>query len=119
MVRRIFLAALLLCAAPLARASAHAMLEHANPPVGGSVATSPKQLELSFSEAVVPHFCDVQVADPSGRAVQTGALATASGGRVLIVPLPPLAPGEYTVRWQAVSVDTHRTEGRFGFRVGQ
>jgi hypothetical protein len=35
----------------------------------------------------------------------------------LVLPLPPLAPGRYRVRWHVVSVDTHRTEGEFGFEV--
>jgi methionine-rich copper-binding protein CopC len=33
------------------------------------------------------------------------------------VPLRPLAPGQYNVRWRVLSVDTHKTEGSFGFEV--
>jgi copper resistance protein C len=29
----------------------------------------------------------------------------------------PLSAGEYAVRWQAVSVDTHHTQGTFEFTV--
>ena len=36
---------------------------------------------------------------------------------VLRVALPSLAPGEYTVHWAVVSVDTHPTEGHFTFSV--
>ena len=37
---------------------------------------------------------------------------------VLIVPIgTALAPGAYTVHWHAVSVDTHHTQGDFGFTV--
>jgi hypothetical protein len=36
---------------------------------------------------------------------------------MLRLALPPLAPGEYTVRWAVVSVDTHPTEGTFTFSV--
>ena len=28
-----------------------------------------------------------------------------------------LPPGDYTVAWRATSVDTHRTEGRYGFML--
>jgi methionine-rich copper-binding protein CopC len=31
--------------------------------------------------------------------------------------LKPLKPGRYRVTWHAVSVDTHRTEGKYNFLV--
>jgi methionine-rich copper-binding protein CopC len=34
------------------------------------------------------------------------------------IGLKPLAPGSYRVRWHALSVDTHNTEGSFSFTVG-
>jgi copper resistance protein C len=38
--------------------------------------------------------------------------------KVLIVPIAKaLAAGDYTVRWHAVSVDTHHTQGTFSFTV--
>ena len=36
---------------------------------------------------------------------------------LLQVPLKPLAPGTYRVKWRVLSVDTHVTEGDFIFRV--
>jgi copper resistance protein C len=110
------IAALLLGAAP---AGAHAMLDHASPPVGGQVAASPATLDLSFTEGVVPHFSHVDVLGPSGQAVRTGPLRSAKDGRDLIVSLPPLPPGQYTVVWRVTSQDTHKTEGRFRFTVGR
>jgi methionine-rich copper-binding protein CopC len=35
----------------------------------------------------------------------------------LIVSLPNLADGEYSVSWKVVSVDTHHTNGDFKFTV--
>jgi methionine-rich copper-binding protein CopC len=51
--------------------------------------------------------------------VSLGAAATAAGNpAVLIVPIAkPLSAGEYKVHWQAVSVDTHHTQGSFEFTV--
>jgi methionine-rich copper-binding protein CopC len=38
----------------------------------------------------------------------------------LIVPLQsPLAVGTYTVKWNVVSVDTHRVSGTYSFKVGR
>jgi methionine-rich copper-binding protein CopC len=108
------LAALLL-AAP-APVFAHAFLNHASPGAGATVA-APSDVTLSFTEPVEPRFSTVTVRDAAGAKVGTSAPSTGEGGRVLIVPLPHLAPGRYTVDWHVVSVDTHRTEGRFQFTV--
>ena len=46
------------------------------------------------------------------------AKTEAGNGAVLIVPIgKALTPGVYTVRWHAVSVDTHHTQGNFQFMV--
>ncbi len=109
------LAGLLGAASP---AFAHAHLDHAVPAVSGTVAQAPTQLELFFTEGVVPHFCRVELLDPHGKAVKTGTLATAKGNTSeLLVPLPKLAAGTYTVDWHATSEDTHKTKGSYRFTV--
>jgi len=35
----------------------------------------------------------------------------------MMVPVPTLAPGVYTVNWVGVSVDTHRSQGEYKFTV--
>ncbi len=101
-----------------ATAFAHAFLVRAVPGVGSTVASAPAQLTLYYTEGVVPHFCRVSVTGPGGAAVAAGRPYTASGHpAVLLVRLPHLAPGLYTVTWHAVSTDTHRTQGRFRFTV--
>jgi copper resistance protein C len=116
-VSRISFTVIAALVAGTASASAHAMLEHASPPVGSQVAASPATLDLSFSENVVPHFSHVDVLGPSGQAVHTGPPRSAKKGRDLIVPLLPLPPGQYTVVWHVTSQDTHKAEGRFRFTV--
>ena len=37
--------------------------------------------------------------------------------RKLLVDLPDLHAGHYTVTWHVTSVDTHKTEGSFQFSV--
>jgi methionine-rich copper-binding protein CopC len=100
-----------------AQAFAHAQLEKATPAVGGTVA-SVSEIRLEFSEGVEPKFSKVSVTGPSG-AVPLGAGKTEpSNQAVLIVPIAkPLSAGAYTVHWQAVSVDTHHTQGTFEFTV--
>ena len=99
------------------QAFAHAQLEKASPPVGGTVASA-SEIKLTFSEGVEPKFTKVSVTGPGG-AVPLGAAKTESGNQaVLIVPIAKgLAAGVYKVHWAAVSVDTHHTQGTFEFTV--
>jgi len=97
-------------------AFAHAQLEKATPGVGATVASA-SELKLEFSEAVEPKFTTVAVTGPSG-ALAAAKPTTAGDGKLLVVKFAaPLAPGEYTVNWKAVSVDTHHTQGSFSFTV--
>ena len=111
-----FAAALTFACASTA-AFAHAQLEKASPAVGSTVASA-SEIRLEFSEGVEPKFSKVSVAGPAG-AVSLGAAKTEpSNQAVLIVPISkPLSAGVYKVHWQAVSVDTHHTQGTFEFTV--
>ncbi len=98
-------------------ARAHAFLERAVPPVGGTVAVSPEMLHLRFTEAIVAHFSTVQVQDARGQPVRSGSPHTEDDGRTLVVNLPRLSGGTYTVTWHVTADDTHKTEGRFTFTI--
>ncbi len=99
-------------------AFAHAMLERALPPAGSEVAGSPRQIVLNFSEGVEPLFSTLELQDAHAAIVPTPKAVTPPGNnRQLVVDLPTLASGKYTVIWHATSVDTHKTEGRYGFTV--
>ena len=96
-------------------AAAHAFLEKANPAAGENLHRSPAKIELHFSEALEPAFSSVRVTSAAGADMAAGPVAARSNEMDL--PLKPLAPGRYRVSWHAVSVDTHRTEGRYNFLV--
>jgi copper resistance protein C len=99
------------------QAFAHAQLEKATPAVGGTVA-SPSEIRLEFSEGVEPKFSKVSVTGPGGAAPLGAAKTEPSNQAVLIVPIAKtLSAGVYKVHWQAVSVDTHQTQGTFEFTV--
>jgi methionine-rich copper-binding protein CopC len=99
-------------------ALAHAFLNQAAPPVGGTVPASPKEIRLTFSEGIEPRFSGIDLATGDGRTITTGAAAVdPANDKQLVLALPPLAPGRYRVRWHVVSVDTHRTEGEYSFAV--
>ena len=112
-MRRLLFAAMF--AALAVPADAHAMLEHANPGAGAVLSAAPKEVALDFSEALEPMFSTVTVADSAGHSV--AAAASQATGRHMTVALKPLGPGEYRVTWRALSVDTHRTDGHYVFRI--
>jgi methionine-rich copper-binding protein CopC len=97
-------------------AHAHAFLDHAEPRVGSTTATAPREVVLFYTQNLEPAFSSVEVSDANGARVDQGKpRISASTMRVGVKPLPP---GTYRVRWQVLSVDTHTTEGNFTFRVG-
>ncbi len=106
----------LLCAASVAHA--HAMLDHASPRVGSTIAGAPAELSLWFTQEVEPVFSKIEVRDSNGSRVDEGDVRPdASDPTELHIALKPLPRGTYEVRWQVLSVDTHTTEGRFRFSV--
>jgi copper resistance protein C len=99
-------------------AQAHAFLDHAVPAVG-STAPPPRQVRLWFTEAVEPAFSTVTVTNAAGDRVSEGKIAIDSHDpQELHVRVRPLKPGVYQVQWHVISVDTHRTQGKFSFAVG-
>jgi copper resistance protein C len=106
-----------LCGTPTF-AEAHAFLDHASPRVGNTVTPAPKEVVLWFTQQLEPAFSSIDVRNEQGATVTAGR-ATAGGDRTqLRVPLKALPPGTYKVIWRVLSVDTHRTDGSFTFRVG-
>lgn len=103
-------------AAPAAWAHAH--LVSAAPAVGATVAAA-DTLRLTFSEGIEIKFSKVEVTQGGGAPIAFGAVALdPKDDKVVVIALPgPLPAGTYTVHWQVVSVDTHRTEGTYDFTV--
>ena len=103
---------------PSAGAFAHARLVSAVPAVGATVNPAPSELVLRFTEAIEPRFSTVAVTDAAGARQERGDLqADSADAKTIRIGLLALKPGTYTVRWQVLSVDTHRAEGAFRFTV--
>jgi len=99
------------------QASAHAFLDHAEPRVGNTVATAPREVTLWFTQKLEPAFSSITVTNSAGQRVDTGK--TRVSGNQMSVSLRSGGAGAYRVNWRVLSVDTHRTDGNFTFRVGQ
>ena len=97
---------------------AHASLQASEPPAGSTLAAAPKQIRLHFNEALEPAFASVKLTGVDGKdvAVEKAAVDKADG-KVLVLSLPALPPGAYTVKWSAMGHDGHRMKGALGFTV--
>ena len=95
---------------------AHAMLDHASPPVGGTVGSSPGQVTLYFTQQLEPKFSGAEVRNASGARMDRGKSIS---GNVMRIGVAALPAGAYTVTWHVLSVDTHTTQGSFNFHVGR
>jgi copper resistance protein C len=98
-------------------ASAHALLDHAEPRVGNKVATVPNEVTLWLTQKLENAFCTITVTNAAGERVDTGK--TRVSGDHMSVSLRPGGTGTYRVKWRVLSVDTHATDGSFTFQVGQ
>ena len=100
------------------QASAHAFLDHAEPKVGSTVTSSPSAIRIWFTQEIEPAFCTIEVQDGQGNEVdKRDTHLDEKDKTLLIVSMPKLANGIYTVTWHVTSVDTHRTQGHFEFIV--
>jgi len=98
-------------------ASAHAFLDHAEPRVGNTVATAPREVTLWFTQKLEPAFSTITVTNSAGQRVDTGK-ARVSGSQ-MTVSLRSGGAGTYHVTWRVLSVDAHTTDGSFSFQVGK
>ncbi|MFC9182793.1 MULTISPECIES: copper resistance CopC/CopD family protein [Streptomyces] len=103
-------------------ASAHAALTGSDPGDGAVVDTAPKEVTLSFSEAIAVGDDSIRVLDPSGKRADTEAepkdLSEGSTVRYGVSLHSGLPDGTYTVAWQAISADSHPISGAFTFSIG-
>ena len=114
-MRRALSVALLALAFPAA-ASAHATLRSTTPHFGTEVQRAPALIRLRFDQHVKVLPGSVQVLNGVGR---NFARAAHVDGTQVVAGVAPLKLGTYTVRWQAVSADSHVVSGvwTFGVRV--
>jgi copper transport protein len=113
------LAAVVTALAVPAAAWAHAALLKTVPSPSQTVNTAPKQLRLTYSEAVEPRFAIVSVTDAAAHQQTAGPpRRSAADPDTLVVPLKKLDEGWYLVWWRVISADGHPVRGAFTFAVG-
>ena len=82
------------------------------------MSVAPREIRLTFTEGIEPAFSRIELATAEGQPIGTGpATVDPRDNTQLVLPLPPLAPGRYRVKWRVVSMDTHPTEGDYMFEI--
>lgn len=101
-----------------AAATAHSELEGSVPAQGSTVSTV-TELVLTFSEAIVPDYSTVVLADSAGIPVKLGAPTYDSTGTAMTIPTVSgaLPNGDYIAGFRIVSVDGHPIAGEVDFSV--
>lgn len=103
--------------------SAHdAAIVKSIPANGDVLAESPSQVTAWFEEELIGGESTMRVFNAQGKQVDNG-----DGGvdlddpdhAIMIVTLPELPDGSYTVQWHAALLDGDATDGAFAFAVGE
>ncbi len=96
---------------------AHATLLSTRPAIGQRLARSPQAVTLSFDQSVKTLPNGIRVYDGTGALVSGAARGAPGNPRTVEVSLRRLPRGAYTVRWSAISNDSHVGHGVFTFGV--
>ena len=98
-------------------ASAHSFPESETPSAGQTIAAAPSEVVINFDAPVEKLFAKLEVTGADGKNDAAGAPQVSDDGRRLSVKLGALKPGDYTVKWAVVCIDTHHTEGSYTFSI--
>ncbi len=106
-------------ALPVHAASAHPKLVRSTPAANVTVASAPTSITATFNEQITLALSKLTLFDAAARAVPLDSLTAAIGDSKTLVAktTAKLAPGRYTVKWQAAGGDGHPMKGEFTFVV--
>ena len=92
----------------------HAVLIESNPPNHATLYKAPQTFLLKFNAALEEVITRVYLIDPEKHQTPLEKVAETKSDQV-VVRLPPLSPGVYTILYKVLARDGHVTEGRVQF----
>jgi methionine-rich copper-binding protein CopC len=96
---------------------AHSFPEEQNPAAGQTLAAAPSAVSIKYDAPIENLFAKLEVVDGAGNDVASSEPKVNADGLTLSVNVKPLKPGDYTVKWAVVCIDTHHTQGSYTFSV--
>jgi len=98
-------------------ARAHSFPEQETPSAGQTVASPPSEVVIKFDAPIEKLFAKLEVTGADGTNQAVGSPQISDDGIRLSAKVPVLKPGDYTVKWAVVGIDTHHTQGSYNFTV--
>jgi copper resistance protein C len=96
---------------------AHSFPAKESPSAGQKVTSPPSEVVIDFDAPIEKLFAKLEVTGADGQNLTAGAPQVSDDGIRMSVKLGALKPGDYTVKWAVVGIDTHHTEGSYTFTV--
>jgi copper transport protein len=97
---------------------AHASLQEALPAPDSVLDAAPPQIQLTFGERLEKRLYFIRVYNNRGNSVTSREAEMSADQRQLILRLPRLADGSYTVSYKVVSADGHPVSGSYVITIG-
>jgi copper resistance protein C len=98
-------------------AAAHSFPARETPTAGQRLSAPPSEVTITFDAPIEKLFAKLQVLGADGKPETVGQPQLGPRARTLSVKLAALKPGDYTVKWGVVCIDSHHTEGSYVFTV--
>ncbi|PXW83531.1 hypothetical protein C8R34_12755 [Nitrosomonas sp. Nm84] len=97
---------------------AHATLVKSDPPRRASLSIPPKQIQLWFNEKIEGSYASVAVLDSNKKSITDNSPEVVSDDpKSVVLNIPEIESGRYTVQYRVMSVDGHVIESSFDFSV--
>lgn len=114
----VLLVVIMLCLFNIGSVFAHAMLVKAEPAKRASLTTAPSQVRLWFNEEIEPAFATLSVIDANKKAItENKAVVDSEEPKSIVLKLPEMQAGRYTVKFRVLSVDGHVVDSEYEFTI--
>ena len=101
-----------------AKVVAHATLVKSDPPRRASLSEAPKSVQLWFNEEIEGSYASISVLDSDDNSITDEKPESVPEDlKSVVLALPEIGPGSYTVNYRVLSVDGHVVESNYNFRV--
>jgi len=97
---------------------AHTKSVSSDPAPRSIINRSPQVISISFTQDFEPTYSTITVKNSDGKLVtEEKATVDTENKKHLILSLPPLPCGKYTVSYKVLSLDGHTISSRYTFRI--